>query len=277
MTQQLNTPSGDNQVLSVDRTARSITYLHRADAAPSVLRLDLFSGNNTILYKSNNQLTYKSTEEWVSSEDGYRIPLYIWRADGATSRRGAIIRLHAFNVKEDGLWQDEVQLAVSNGLDYIGCNFRGSLGFGFDLERQGTSENQVKDVHAAIDYVHNTLGVPLNKIALLGYSAGADLALQSAVDSTQPVGVLALVGSSARQIRACKWHTSSHPHTLLFHGRYESVSFSQIVDSGRRLGKMCGSEDAVDAYEIDDNHDFNYPTSKSEIYSAIMGELGAIN
>lgn len=272
---KLNLPSGDNQVLSVAPDSRSATVMHRGEGPPSVLQIGLESGRRDVIYKPAQGSGSKSELKWITSEDGYQIPLYIWRSEQPSKVHKAIIRLHGFNVKEDGLWQDEIKLATEQGFDYVVCNFRGSLGFGYDLERQGTIDNQIKDVRAAIRYTQGVLRIPFKNITLLGYSAGADLALRSAAESERSVGTLALVGASAQQIRTARWSKSSHPHILLFHGRYEPVSLNQIRDKARLIAELTESSNSVEVYEIDDNHDFNYPKSRAEIYSAIFERSGS--
>ncbi len=265
--------AGDNQVDIVDPKSRFLIFTHRGSAPSIIYKHDFGAGKTAELYSKPSGPSVSAETHWVRSSDGVRVPLYVWRGEKAGAARAAVIRVHAFNVKETPTWQDEIQIMASRGVTYVACNYRGSLGFGFDFEKQGTPENQRKDVQATIEYVHKTLRIPYDRIVLLGYSAGADLALDTAIRCSPEPGIVALVGLSGRGFYRSARDRHSRSRVLIFHGAYEESRLESLKAVAQELARMRRAGGVVDLFEVNDNHDFNYPASRAQIYSAILNAL----
>ena len=270
----INVPSGgDNQVEIVDPDSQYLVYTHRSSTQPVIYRYDLASMKMTELYSKSFQPSVSAEEYWIPSFDGVKVPLYVWRGAHTKAAPSALIRLHAFNVKETPTWQDEIQIMTSHGVTYIACNYRGSLGFGIDYEKKATDQNQIEDVLATIEYVHNELRIPYKRIVLFGYSAGADLALRTAIERLPQPGILAMVGAHGGSDLSGVMDREHHPHILIFHGTYEDVTLDNMKVVAQDLATMSQTNRDVELYELKDNHDFNYPESRAEIYSTILNVL----
>jgi dipeptidyl aminopeptidase/acylaminoacyl peptidase len=261
---------GDNQVEIVDPDSRSLVFTHRSSSPPVIYRYDFASMKLAELYSRSFQPSIPAEEYWIPSSDGVKVPLYVWRGARTEAGPSALIRLHAFNVKETPTWQNEIQIMATHGVTYIACNYRGSLGFGIDYEKKATPQNQIEDVLATIEYVHNELGIPYKRIVLFGYSAGADLALRTAVERSPQPGLLALVGAHDTSVSSGVMNRQHHPHILIFHGTYEDVTLDSMKVVAQDLATMSQTNRDVELYELKDNHDFNYPESRAEIYSTIL-------
>jgi len=264
---------GDNQVEIIDPNSQFLIFTHRSSAPSVIYRYDIASMKMSELYSRSSQTSVTAEEHWIPSSDGVSVPLYVWRGARTNTAPSAIIRLHAFNVKETPTWQDEIQIMASHGVTYITCNYRGSLGFGIDFEKKATEQNQVDDVMATIEYAHNELNIPYKRIALFGYSAGADLALSTAIGRLPQAGILALVGSHGKNVPSGVIDKHHHPHILFFHGTYEDVPLDSIRIVAQDLAMRSQTDRDIELYELKDNHDFNYPESRAEIYSAILNVL----
>jgi predicted esterase len=268
------TGAGDNHFEAADPKSHFFLFTLRGDYPPSIRKYDFESGKTAEVYQSRSGLPHiKAEQHWASSSDGVRVPLYVWRGEENGAAKGAIIRLHAFNVKETPIWQDEIQMMASQGITYVACNFRGSLGLGFDYEKAGTPDNQIADVIGAIEYVHRQFGIPYDRIVLIGYSAGAGLALRTAIEKLPEPGILALVGMSSTDLLPGVMNRDHHPHVLFFHGTYEDEPLERLTRLAESVASMSHSGKDVELYELNDNHDFNYPESRASIYSAILDSL----
>ena len=267
------TATGDNHVEAIDPDSQSFIYTRRGSSPSAVLRYDLRTAKIEELYSRRSLSSVPVEEHWTRSSDGVSVPLYVWRGAQGTTVKAAIIRLHGFNVKETPTWQQEIQIMASHGITYVACNYRGSLGFGFEFEKMATPENQVSDVQATIEYVHYHLGIPYDRIVLLGYSAGANLALRTAAERLPEPGILVLVGLSAMRVEAGVLDRIHHPQVLIFHGTYEDEKLEAVKATAEQLAQMSESRGEVSLFELSDNHDFNYPESRGSIYSAILDAL----
>ncbi|MFZ1083809.1 MAG: prolyl oligopeptidase family serine peptidase [Terracidiphilus sp.] len=264
---------GDNQVEIIDPNSQFLVFTHRGSTPPAIYRYDFASMKMSELYSRSFPQSVSAEEYWIPSSDGVKVPLYVWKGAHTQAAPSALIRLHAFKVKETPTWQDEIQIMASHGVTYIACNYRGSLGFGFDYETKATDQNQIEDVLATIEYVHNELKIPYKRIVLFGYSAGADLALRTAIERLPQPGILAIVGAHGRSVSSGVMNRQHHPHVLIFHGTYEEDTLDSIKVVAQELATMSQSDRDVELYELKDNHDFNYPESRAEIYSAILNVL----
>src|SRR5205085_2236683 len=83
----------------------------------------------------------------------------------------------------------ETQLLASAGHHVLAVNYRGSTGYGAAFEHDPAGDRErVADVLAARDYAVATLGVPTERVFLLGHSYGALVAAEAAAADPDGVG-----------------------------------------------------------------------------------------
>ena len=114
-----------------------------------------------------------------TSADGLKIPAFLYLPKADTARLPAIVWLHGGAHGFAGnQFDDQIQYFAAHGFVVLAVNFRSSAGFGPDLARlDPTGKKQMEDVVASTAYLKTVSGVDPNRIAVLGQSGGALLAL----------------------------------------------------------------------------------------------------
>jgi dipeptidyl aminopeptidase/acylaminoacyl peptidase len=114
-----------------------------------------------------------------TSADGLQIPAFLYLPKADTARLPAIVWLHGGAHGFAGnQFDDQIQYFAAHGFVVLAVNFRSSAGFGPDLAKlDPTGKKQMEDVVASTAYLKTVPGVDPNRIAVLGQSGGALLAL----------------------------------------------------------------------------------------------------
>jgi dipeptidyl aminopeptidase/acylaminoacyl peptidase len=176
---------------------KTIVAMHRSDGPPELLQVPLDGGTSKVLAAADLSVLPKVRPEevYVSSFDGMKIPLWVWRSPyGKETSRAAVVRVHGnLHGAESPVWQEEIQMYLKHGVDFIGVNYRGSSGYGSTFEAAGNDFERSWDVAAACKYAHSSLAVSYDRVVLLGHSTGAALALGAGLIEGDHIGTLVLV------------------------------------------------------------------------------------
>ena len=121
----------------------------------------------------------KANPVTFTSADGLAIPAFLYRPKSDNASLSAIVwlhgGLHGFTGNE---FDDQIQYFVSHGFVVLGVNYRSSGGFGPELAKLDPSgQKQLDDVVSSVAYLKTVPGVDPKRIAVLGESGGALLAL----------------------------------------------------------------------------------------------------
>jgi dipeptidyl aminopeptidase/acylaminoacyl peptidase len=140
----------------------------------------------------------------IPGRDGAALPAYLWRAERA---RGAVVIVHGGPaLHATPAWHERTQLLVDAGLHVVKLDYRGSTGHGAAFEALGAPDplpGRIADVTAARDWASRALGLPADRVIVVGESYGAGLVAASDVAAASPVVListqpLATSGAPAR-------------------------------------------------------------------------------
>ena len=200
----------------------------------------------------------------LSSKDGTKVPAYVWRSPGA---RAALIRVHGGpDLQLSRSWDAGTELLVRSGVHVIAPNYRGSSGYGDAFEGRGADvQGQVDDLAAACAYATGVLGVPLERVLLLGDSYGAPLALEAA--GREECRVRALMLLAMTRPRA---PLSVPPvRVLAFHGELDPTPPAEA----RRLieAALGGAGEVRFTVLAGEGHSFHRLSSWAQVYGGLLG------
>jgi dipeptidyl aminopeptidase/acylaminoacyl peptidase len=175
---------------------KTIAATHRSVGPVEVLRVPLDEAKPEVLATANLSAlgTVSPEPVLVPSFDGVKIPLLVWHSPNANEKsRTVVVRVHGnLHGAETPVWQEDIQMYLKHGVDFIGVNYRGSSGYGSQFEKAGNDEQRARDVIAACDYAHSALGAPYDRIVVLGHSNGATIALAAGLLQPNHMGVLVI-------------------------------------------------------------------------------------
>jgi dipeptidyl aminopeptidase/acylaminoacyl peptidase len=114
-----------------------------------------------------------------TSADGLAIPALLYRPKPDTAQLPAIVWLHGgVHGFLGNAFDDQIQYFACHGFVVLGVNYRSSGGFGPELAKVDPSgKKQLDDVVSSVAYLKTVPGVDPKRIAVLGQSGGALLAL----------------------------------------------------------------------------------------------------
>lgn len=128
-----------------------------------------------------------------------------------------------------------------------------------DANRAGRVEASIPAITTMVDSIRKPLGLPAERIAFVGFSQGAIIALQIAATREPPAAVVAFAGRLATQITS---DATRKPPILLSHGAQDAVipehearqAFQAFKAAGYpvELRVRQGQGHSIDATQIED-------------------------
>lgn len=214
---------------------------------------------------------------WIRSIDQYAIPLIEHLSPHPLASPAVIVEVHsdAKGGRAFIKWAAFSQIALREGVHYIEVNYRGSGGYGKAFQDAGSSDNQIKDALAAVEYAHNMLHIPYQRIMLYGVSDGAAIALEAARRAPGHMGYLVMAGLIGANSSALPYAADIAPsHVMLIHSKYDSISLSGAIE----IVQKTFSIDALRKcdyreYEFEDEHTYVVPTTQPAYEKAMVQML----
>jgi dipeptidyl aminopeptidase/acylaminoacyl peptidase len=207
----------------------------------------------------------------VESLDRRRVPAYLWRARNLDGRApAALIRVHGGPTGQSmRTWDPAIQLLAQHGVHVISVNYRGSSGYGARFEHatvHGDTERAF-DVIAARNFAERQLGVPPERIVLLGHSYGARLVAEAVHRDPRPVGAVVLL--SYVQAPAAPPDPAARTRVVAVHGEND-VALAPA--QARRLLVERFGIDALERFvELPrEGHTFRRVESWARVYAALL-------
>lgn len=216
----------------------------------------------------------------IPAPDGLLLPSYVWRAPRRPDRRPALVlRIHGGPaVQATQGWDSGTQYLVRAGFDVLLVNYRGSTGFGTRLEHApGGDRARVSDILAAKEYASKHLGIPPERITLVGHSYGARLAALASAADPRETGAVVLLSMVAGQSFGQRRSRNRPPRVWAFHGSADDglSPKSARTEIERVLGRDVapGSRISLRVFE-GEGHTFQHLSSNAEVYATIAGIYG---
>jgi dipeptidyl aminopeptidase/acylaminoacyl peptidase len=175
---------------------KTIAVTHRSVGPVEILRVPLDETKPEVLATANLSAlgTVSPEQVFVPSFDGMKIPLLVWHSPNANEKsRTVVVRVHGnLHGAETPVWQEDIQMYLKHGVDFIGVNYRGSSGYGSQFEKAGNDEQRARDIIAACEYAHSALGMSYERVVVLGHSNGATIAMGAGLIQPDHMGILVL-------------------------------------------------------------------------------------
>jgi Tol biopolymer transport system component/acetyl esterase/lipase len=214
---------------------------------------------------------------WISSLDQFKVPLIEYRSPNPLSPPAAIIEVHggrhiARSVRE---WRPLDQIALRQGIDSLGINYRGSIGYGRAFFDAGNITTETDDTLAAIEYAHNVLHVPYRRIALIGHSDGAAIAVAAARRASSHVGLLFVLGLKYLDESMFTFPITGVPQRIvLVHFKHDVDSMTESRELLQRaLGSPVTTDSEYHEYEFDDEHNYVLPNTEAGFSEILIDML----
>ncbi|HEY5937332.1 MAG TPA: prolyl oligopeptidase family serine peptidase [Kofleriaceae bacterium] len=249
---------------------REAWILHTGRVSPPALvGVDLGTGTTATIHAARAEAARDAiTGERIDlASHGLRVPAYLWRAKTVADHApAALVRVRGGpSGQAMRSWDPAIQLLVERGVHVISLNYRGSSGYGAAFENapvRGNTE-RVSDVLAARRFAERELGVPPERIILLGHSYGAALVAEAVRRDPRPAGPVALLSYVGPAIAPI----TDAPRTIVFHGEND-VALSP-ADARRRLASF-----APRFVELThEGHTFRRVGTWARIYTAVLALL----
>jgi predicted esterase len=191
---------------------------------------------------------------------------WIWRSPARA--RAIIIRVHGSNVREVPVWQDDIQVALSEGIDYVALDFLSPP--------KGDYSTVAKEIEIVASYAIKSLHIPSSRVVLLGYSSGANIALVSALRRPELFGFVVLVGPTAIPVFSPQVGAITAPFALqLFQSQEDINSFPSAEGDLRDVFHKAGLDMVtIKKSVLSDTHLMTKPTSWAAVYTEIFQHLG---
>ncbi|HEV2645134.1 MAG TPA: prolyl oligopeptidase family serine peptidase [Acidobacteriaceae bacterium] len=274
--------SGFSEMRGITSDSKVLIEMHRSTRPEAWYRVWLEKGREELIY----QQTSPSLPEipahtvWINSLDNFRIPLIEYRTPKPLSPPAAVIYCHGGRggfSRIAPMWYpvDGAHILLREGVDYLSVNFRGSGGYGNALYEAGNPETSTQDILAAVGYVHNTLKVPYERIALFGDSTGASLVLGAARQEPTHIGIVFLAALQIFDESILNHPYIGHPRRIiLVHPKDDSNSLAEsrkIVE--KALGPEATNKAVFSEYEVDDEHQLINIASWAAMDEVLLREL----
>lgn len=206
-----------------------------------------------------------STHERVALSDaaGQKIPLLLSRAakDGKYAN-AAIIRLHGGTPTTNG-WE-QTQLTVNHGVHALHLVIR---------EPTATA-----DLLQACDYAHDTLGIPRERIVIMGASTSSRFVLEACIAAPDKFGLAVVIGVGNPPRIDRPSQDGNVPRIFAFHG--ENDRTIAPLQAKAVIEKALGNESLLPPKGMwhvfaGEDHSLRRIESHATIYSLLLSELGA--
>lgn len=264
---------------------RTLVVTHRSARPIELLKVPLDGIKAEVLATANlSALGMVSPGTiFVSSFDGMKIPLLVWRAPNRNQKsRAVVVRVHGnLHGSDDSVWQEDIQMYLKHGVDFVSVNYRGSSGYGAEFRKAGDDEQRARDVLAACDYAHVALDVPYARIVVLGHSSGATIALGAGLIQPSHMGVLVIASlpGAPRGWQTFRGADRGALQVLGLHGQNDRI-VPPIV-ARQVIEKVFGSDvlAPVDKHWYvlkDEDHVLHLDSSWAALHSMILRQLGLI-
>lgn len=280
-------PDGTSNYLGLLAGGKTIAVTHRGQEAMQILKVSLDEPSSQVLASAHLSAlgSVAPHRVYVTSFDGKKVPILVWRSPfGRPGSRSVVVRVHAnLHGVETPLWQEDVQIYLKHGVDFIGVNYRGTPGYGNAFEGAEDSQGRSRDVLAACDYARTALNIPVDRIVLLGHSDGAKIALGAALIAPRSVGILALVSLPGLPK---DWTTYGHPgqeppHIVLaLHGEKDQLLSPErartLIEKALGLGALSPNSERWRVIPNED-HVLHLDQSWAFVHSTVMHELHLVS
>ncbi len=171
--------------------------------------------------------TVRLEPDWAIAEDGYRLPLRHWPAEGEAPR-AVVVAVHGFN-DHGGSFDVMAEALAPHGITTYAFDQRG---FGLTAQRRIWPGHRrlVADVHHLVALLQARH--PDTPLYLVGKSMGAAVVLLTLADDPPPVAGSVLIAPAVWGLDAMPWYQ----RTALWLGMRLAPSLSFSASSVRRLG-----------------------------------------
>jgi predicted esterase len=266
---QLEVLGGLNDLRGTLPDSGTVVVAHQGSAPVALFGLSVDGKGSQLLYSSHSRTlpSVKALSTFAVAKDGVKVRLMVWRAPVQSSARAAVVRLRGGDAAVQlPVWEEHIQVFLKHGIDFVGFNDRGE---------NATAQQRREDVLAAIQYAHQTLGVPYERIVILGHSSGAGLAAAACMERPEVCGLLVLVAFGRVQDDLMSLRRNAHhPQIMLFYPAYDSMPLSAVM---RNLKVVFGEDFLKDGrtsvYQFPDDHNLMYPQSWAAVYTAMLGQF----
>jgi dipeptidyl aminopeptidase/acylaminoacyl peptidase len=241
--------------------------------APALYSVPLDGTPATLLQSATTATAATEGRRVGLPTDGTEVPAYFWEAAPTGLPPAAIVRVHGGpDAQSFRAWDAGVQLLVARGYHVLSVNYRGSTGYGARFEQLGGHAQRVDDVVAAARWLTRTLGVPPERIILVGHSYGAQLVADAACSAPDAIGAVALLSLTGSPPARCSASTRSL-RWVAFHGAQDSVV--QTPGIRAHLDSIFGSGAADRLMTFDsEGHVYHRLDSWGRVYAEIAGLVG---
>ncbi len=265
---------------------KSIVVTHRSAGPVEILKVPLVESKPEVLATANLSAlgTIRPEQVFVPSFDGMKIPLLVWHSpDSNRKTRAVVVRVHGnLHGAEIPIWQEDVQMYLKHGVDFIGVNYRGSSGYGATFEKVGTDEQRAHDVLAACDYAHSVLGVPYDRIVVLGHSNGATIALGAGLVQPSHMGILVIASlpGAPRGWQSFGFTKRGDLQVFALHGENDRIVSPTVAQ--QFIEKVFGSDALAPPdkhwYVLrGEDHVLHLDSSWAAVHSLILRQLGLVS
>lgn len=246
----------------------AIAVAHQGDRPVSLYALPITGSKSVILASSESKSlpAVPAESAFATSRDGTKVPLIIWRAQPQLEPPAALIRIRGGIGTQLPVWEEHIQIFVKHRFHFVGVNYRGET---------GTAEQRVDDILAAIEYTHQRLHVPYERIVVLGHSSGAGLVAAACAQQPSHCGFVVLVAAGAADDDLpIPREKAKLLHLIVFYPAYDPVPRQEVVQNLARLYSEGSLHDQGAAfYQFPDDHNLMYPSSWAAVYSAILAQF----
>src|ERR1700687_3517345 len=264
---------------------KNLLVTHRSAGPVEILKVPLDGNKPEVLATANlsGVTTVIPEKLFISSFDGMKIPLLVWRSPNTNQKsRAVVIRVHGnLHGAEAPVWQEDIQMYLKHGVDFIGVNYRGSSGYGSAFQQAGDDEQRARDVLAACEYAHSVLGIPYDRIVVLGHSSGATIAVGTALLQPSHMGVLVIASlpGPPRGWQSFGFNKRGELQVLALHG--ENDRLVPPIFAQRFIESAFGPDALAPLdkhwYVLkDEDHVLHLDSSWATVHSVILRQLGLI-
>jgi dipeptidyl aminopeptidase/acylaminoacyl peptidase len=269
---------GTSSITGFSPDGATAWVLHTGRVSPPALfGVELDSGAMMALHAARSEAANGAIAgERIDMEslDRRRVPAYLWRARNLDGRApAALIRVHGGPAGQSmRIWDPAIQLLLQHGVHVISVNYRGSSGYGARFEHatvHGDTERAF-DVIAARNFAERQIGVPPERIVLLGHSYGARLVAEAVRRDPRPVGAIVLL--SYVQAVAAPHDHARRPRVVAYHGEND---IALAPAEARRLLVDRFGVDALERFvELPrEGHTFRRVEAWARVYAALLALL----